>query len=412
MSNILINAYACSPNWGSEQGMAWNWIVNLSQYCNLYVITEGEFKGLIEEATDKLPHKDNLHFYYNSIPDKVRKMCWNQGDWLFYYHYRKWQKSTYRMALQIIGEHKIDIIHQLNMIGFREPGYLWKIKNMPYIWGPIGGMELIPTGYLQGASVKQKLFTYLKNILNSFQTHYSPRVRKAITRADVLIAAVIGVKDKIEQYYGKEVILINETGCYPNPSVIEDKRGKENFDILWVGKFDFRKQLGLALQTIAKVKHLKGLYFHIVGTGSDAEVIHYKLLAEQLGISAFCHWHGLIPNKEVQELMRKADLFFFTSIMEGTPHVVLEAIGNHLPVLCLNTCGQAASVNKSVGIKIQISNLIQSTDDFAKEICRLYTNRELLYSMSYACDQRQKELSWDSKAKQVVNIYNKFTYKK
>lgn len=29
MISILMNAYACSPNMGSEPGMAWNWWVNL-----------------------------------------------------------------------------------------------------------------------------------------------------------------------------------------------------------------------------------------------------------------------------------------------------------------------------------------------------------------------------------------------
>ena len=42
--NIVISAYACSPNWGSEPGMAWNWVKNLSDYYNIYLITSTEFK--------------------------------------------------------------------------------------------------------------------------------------------------------------------------------------------------------------------------------------------------------------------------------------------------------------------------------------------------------------------------------
>ena len=29
--------------WGSEPGMAWNWVNNLAKFCELYIITEGEF---------------------------------------------------------------------------------------------------------------------------------------------------------------------------------------------------------------------------------------------------------------------------------------------------------------------------------------------------------------------------------
>jgi hypothetical protein len=29
----------------------------------------------------------------------------------------------------------------LNMIGYREPGYLWKL-NVPFVWGPMGGTNV------------------------------------------------------------------------------------------------------------------------------------------------------------------------------------------------------------------------------------------------------------------------------
>ena len=121
MYSVLISAYACSPNMGSEPGMAWNWCVNLAKHCELYIITEGEFRDKIETVLPTLPQGKNMHFYYNLVSDEIRKMCWNQGDWRFYKHYRDWQWKTYLMAKEIIQQHHIDIVHQLNMIGFREP---------------------------------------------------------------------------------------------------------------------------------------------------------------------------------------------------------------------------------------------------------------------------------------------------
>ena len=87
--NVLINAYAVSPAWGSEPGMGWNWVSNLARYCNLYVITEGEWKKEIDIALESHPFKDNLHFYYLPVSDNVRMKCWNQVDWRFYFYYRK-----------------------------------------------------------------------------------------------------------------------------------------------------------------------------------------------------------------------------------------------------------------------------------------------------------------------------------
>lgn len=165
---------------GSEQGMGWNWIINLGKHCQLDVITEGEWRNEIEEALSRLPQRDNIKFHYLPVSENVRKMCWNQGDWRFYWHYRKWQRRALEKAREICESKKIDIIHQLNMIGYREPGYLWKINDVPFVWGPIGGMELMPLSYLKGVPLKQRLFNRLKNALNQIQYTYFPRVRYAI----------------------------------------------------------------------------------------------------------------------------------------------------------------------------------------------------------------------------------------
>ena len=122
MLKILINAYACSSGMGSEPGMAWNWVSNLAKYCELHIITEGEFREKIEEVVPTLEQGKNMHLYYNPVSDEIRKMCWNQGDWRFYKYYREWQWKTYLMAKDICASEHIDVLHQLNMIGFREPG--------------------------------------------------------------------------------------------------------------------------------------------------------------------------------------------------------------------------------------------------------------------------------------------------
>ena len=408
MLNILINAYACSPNWGSEPGMAWNWITNIAKYCKCFVITEGEWRKEIDEALKTHPLRDNITFYYNPVPQEVRDMCWNQGDWRFYYYYRQWQKKTLKIAEQICKEHKIDVIHQLNMVGFREPGLLWKIEGPKYVWGPIGGMENIHTTYLDGAGLKQNLFCRIKNTINSLQYTYQPNVRKAIKRSDALVAAVKGVKDVLEKVYCRESVLINETGCHidadcPTRKTID---GKQRLDLLWVGRFIYTKRLDLALRTIAEVKNLD-VCLHICGTGSEKQVAMYKQLATDLHIEDKCVWHGKVEHSKIQQMMADSDVFFFTSIMEATSTVTLEAISSCLPVLCFDTCGFGPLITEKIGRKVPISNPDKSVRDFAEHIRFLYANRELLNEMSKNEFSYRESLSWESKAKQMVDIYNK-----
>jgi len=401
MISVLISAYACSPNMGSEPGMAWNWCVNLAKYCELHIITEGEFRDKIERVLPNLPESKNIHFYYNPVSDKIRKMCWNQGDWRFYKHYKNWQKSTLAIANKIISNEKIDILHQLNMIGFREPGYLWKIQGIPFIWGPVDAKEKFPLSYLQGASFKQKRIIQLKNFLTKLQLQYSSRVKNAVKRASFVISASSNSSETFKKYFGIYSPILNETGC--NVREKEIKKREENIvlNILWVGKLDFRKQLNIAIKSIAATNN-NSLQLHIVGGGNDSI---NKNLADNLNITSKCKWYGEIHHDEVQNLMKDCDLFFFTSVAEGTPHVVLEAISNQLPVICFDTCGHGDTVNNKVGIKIPLTNPQQSVKNFAEKIDYLYHNRQVLNEMSGNCKKRQIELSWDKKAEEMVFYY-------
>lgn len=409
MLKVLINAYACSPGIGSEPGMAWNWVKNLAKFCELYIITEGEFRERIEAVVPTLEQGGNMHFYYNPVSDEIRKMCWNQGDWRFYKYYRQWQWKTYLMAKDICETEKIDVLHQLNMIGFREPGYLWKLSKengVPFVWGPIGGLKQFPTAYLKGSGLKMQLFMRLKNFLNIWQLKHEKRVDEALKTAKLLISSIPDSYRALKKYKGLESMVIPETGCFLSDDISTDRFDDEEFHIMWVGKFDFRKQLPLALQAVALAKNPK-LKLDVYGSGSVGQVEMAKRMGEELGISQQVIWHGNQKNDVIMEAMRKAQLFFFTSVNEDTSTVVLEAVSNRLPVVCFNACGMSAVIDDSVGRKIALSHPSQSAHDFARILNELEGNRALLKHLSENCKQRQMELSWEAKARKVVEEYER-----
>lgn len=409
MLKILINAYACSPGMGSEPGMAWNWVSNLAKFCELYIITEGEFREKIEEVVPTLEQGKNMHFYYNPVSEDIRKMCWNQGDWRFYKYYREWQWKTSLMAKEICSSEHIDVLHQLNMIGFREPGYLWKLSkesDVPFVWGPIGGLKQFPLAYLQGAGLKMKLFNRLKNILNVWQLKHEKRVDEALKTARLLVSSIPDSYRAIKKYKGLESIVIPETGCFLSEDIPTDKFDEKELHVMWVGKFDFRKQLPLALRAIA-IANNPNIVLDIYGGGSDEQIASAKRVADLLGITEKVVWHGNQPNDVVMNAMHKAQVFLFTSVSEDTSTVVLEAVSNRLPVLCFDACGMAAVIDDKVGRKVALSNPAQSATDFAKQLNDLEHDRNLLKQLSENCKQRQNELSWEEKAKTMVEWYEK-----
>ena len=105
--------------------------------------------------------------------------------------------------------------------------------------------------------------------------------------------------------------------------------------------------------------------------------------------------------------MQQSDVFLFTSIMDATSTVVMEAIQNHLPVVCFDTCGFGTVVDETIGVKIKLSNPEKSVKDFSSELRKLYGDRQRLDQLSDNCKERIKLFSWDYKAQRMVEIYKK-----
>jgi glycosyltransferase involved in cell wall biosynthesis len=204
--------------------------------------------------------------------------------------------------------------------------------------------------------------------------------------------------------WSKKSVVINETGCYVDKSFSKIHNQENKVDILWVGKFDFRKQLNIALDTMNYLEINQNIHLHIVGEGSEIENSYYKNYARKLNLNNII-WYGKITNIDVQKLMKKSDVFFFTSIMEATSTVVLEAIQNKLPVICFDTCGFGSVVDESIGYKIKLSDPKKSSKKFADIINNL--NKKELKMLSENCDAKIKLLSWENKAELVTQYYTK-----
>lgn len=415
MLKIVISAYACSPDMGSEQGIGWNWCLELARHCELHIITESEYQNSIETALFTLEQSGRMHFHFLPVTEKVRRMCWNQGDWRFYIYYKRWQKRAANTARSICRQEKIDILHQLNMQGFREPGYLWQVSKetgIPFVWGPIGGLKQFPMAYAKDESWKIRYFMGLKNRLNKWELKFDRRVDKAMKQASLLISSIPDSYRAIKEVKGLESVVMPDTGTFSDsggqvPDSVQNQATcpPDSFTIVWAGKFDFRKRLDLALKAIAKTEN-RQIRLKVIGSGNTKQEKEAKTLAETLDVAGQIEWMGNCPNSIVQEVMRRTDLFLFTSVNEETSTVVMEAISNSLPVLCFDCCGMSAVITDDVGIKIPLTTPEQSVDDFADTINHLYHHRELLTSMSANCKLRAEELSWERKAQQMMELYN------
>ena len=86
---IFVSAYGCEPNKGSEIGVGWHWIVEMSKYFELWVMTRASNKQNIENYLTENPIKSEIHFVYFDLPGKLR--FWKKGLRGVRLYYNLWQ---------------------------------------------------------------------------------------------------------------------------------------------------------------------------------------------------------------------------------------------------------------------------------------------------------------------------------
>lgn len=399
---ILISAYACSPKRGSEPGMAWNIVNEIGKYHEVHIITEAYKwrKGIEDKLIAEPALKENLKFYFiYKRRNKPLRKIWPPS---YYWFYKEWQKKAYFLAMELDRKEKFDIVHQLNMIGFREPGYLWKFNDKPVIWGPVGGFAQMAWSYVKDLTLKDIVYYSARNLLNSFQMKYSRRIKKMAKRSTVIISATSDAREGLLKYLKRSSLLINETGA--KPQQMKYKISRESvLKIIWVGRMEGRKAMPLALCALARLPSNVNYKFHIVGGGPRLD--QCRKMSERLGINSKCIFYGESPYAETQHIIAASDILLFTSLQEGTPHVVLEALSYGLPVICHDANGHGDVVNDKCGIKIQMVNPEKSIKWFSEAIIKLYNDRDLLERLSIGSFERARELSWESIGLQICSAY-------
>jgi len=401
---VLISAYACDPGYGSEEGMGARWVTGIAAHHDIWLLTEKDrcATAMMAYLADRPELSERIRVL--AVP---RQRYGERISFFFMYYwtYMLWQKAAFRVAQELHGEIGFDLIHQLNMIGYREPGFLWRL-NAPFVWGPIGGHAQMPWRFLKSLGRRGMVFYGIRNVLNWIQMRTSRRVRQAARRADVLITATAADQDAMARIHRRRSVLLNEQGALePGAEVVKKSwDGIRPLRLVWAGLFFPRKALNLALEAVARVRGRVPVELHVLGTGESEAV--WKASAVSLGIDSCCHWYGMVPHSDALRAIKDADVMLFTGLQEGTPSTVLEAIQGGVPVICHDACGFGAVINESCGIKIPMVSPERSVEGFAEALLSLHRNPSVLQRLSEGAIARAREQSWENKVNSMLDLYD------
>ena len=416
---VLISAYACNPSKGSEEGVGWGWINAISTYHDLWVLTAAFHRNEIERKINENPDRyRHIHFYY--VPHEPWHYRPTKG-WLFIEKswfkpfmnraYRLWQRDAFKLAISLHNEIGFDLVHQLTYVGFRFPGHLWKL-DIPFVWGPIGGLENTPWRFLPTLGMNGCLYYAGRNTTNFLHKKFLLGPKNAFRKArGGIIAATEGIRREILQWYGEDSHIICEIGPPPDiASAYSLRKPGKPLKLSWSGLHLPGKALPLLLRAVAKLPVGIDWQLDILGQGPCTQ--RWQREARELGIDSKCKWHDQLPRDRAIAIMHDSHIFVITSMKDLTSTVLLEALSQGVPVICPDHCGFSNVVTEDCGIKVPVETPRQFVSDLVTAIKRLANDEAERRRLAKGALARIKDFSWEKKAEVVDSIYRKAVEKR
>jgi glycosyltransferase involved in cell wall biosynthesis len=314
-----------------------------------------------------------------------------------------WHRRAFRLARRLHEQVRFDLVHQVNLIGFREPGYTWKL-GVPFVWGPVGGTQNYPWAFLKATHIGGALNEIVRTVVNNFQLRFSRRVRQATRKAAAVLTANSTGQRDFARAHGIEPMLLLETGLR---QVVDRPRTRSThgqpFRILWSGEFSTRKALPLLIHALAQLPD--HIHFELRVLGDGPLKARWQRLADRTEVGARTTWLGWIPLQEALKQYTWADAFAFTSLRDTSGNVVLEALGVGLPVICLAHQGVGDIVTDASGIRVPVTNPRAVIDRLTESVALLAGNPAKWEELSRGAVARARDFLWERQGERMLAIY-------
>lgn len=178
------------------------------------------------------------------------------------------------------------------------------------------------------------------------------------------------------------------------------ERGKSpKVKVLFIGRLIPRKGFHRVVYALPEVRRFAQVPFEVEVVGTGAHRGELDFLAEKLGVSDLIRYVGMVPYDQLEKSYQYADIFVLTSLSEGMPSVILEAMGCGLPIIASDVGGNNEIVHEGDN-----GYLIPGDNPhlLAEKILTLINNADMRRTMG----SRSRELALAYDWRNIMNRYN------
>ena len=398
---LLLSAYACEPDRGSEPGVGWHWVLELARLGHdVWVLTRANNQQAIERALTNLP---NVRFIYYDLPNWLAKLKKKAPILQFYYFL--WQWGAYRTARELHRQEQFDLVQHLTFGVFRHPSFMGRL-GIPFIFGPVGGGERTPFRLRMDYGVKGHLVDAARDLANVV-ARWNPWLHETFGAAHLILAKTPHTGMALPRRYHHKVRLgieIGVSGAAASPQSAPHDRG---IRFLFVGRFLYWKGMQYGLRALARLIHdVPSARLTMVGAGPEGR--RWRGLCQTLGIAHAVEWYDWMRQTELGSMYRSHHVLLFPSLHDSSGGVVLDAMSYGLPVVCFDLGGPGVLVTENCGIAVTTAGRgrQQLIAALAEAMKILADQPDTLRGVQLGALARARELTW---AKVVRQVYSEPT---
>ena len=386
---LLISAYACAPNRGSEHGSAWNWTSEAARLGeDVTVLVSPAHRDAILAATERDQALQRIRWQFPEVAfwplQQGKEPVWERTYNLL------WQREALRVARALHREQPFDLVHHLTWGGVRAPTFLGTL-GPPLIIGPVGGGETSPAGLRDRMPLRGRVLESVRDLSNA-TIELNPIVRQGLRKAGVIFARTADTKNLLSPPLRAKTYVQMELGVMPTQIGAPRPVRQAPRKLLYAGRLLYWKGVHIAVEAMAQlVANMPDAQLTIVGNGPEEARLKTEIAQRGLGANiTFVSW---MPQEQFLHLYDTHDLFVFPSLHDSTGWVVLESFCKGLPVACLNLGGPKDIVTPKCGIIVDTQGLDTSgvAARLAEELRVLLADPERLAALSVGAVARAGE---------------------
>lgn len=394
---VLLSAYACAPNQGSDPEIGWNWMQQLARRHDVWVLTRAKNRPSIEKGLEKEP-APQARFVYLDLPKPL--MFWKSWPGGIYLYYYAWQVLAWLKARRLNREIGFDRAHHVSFCTYWLPSFM-PLLPIPFVWGPVGGGESMPAGFRQACGFRGRLYERLRDLARLLGS-LDPMVRLMARRSVLTLATTAESAARLEALHCRRVEVMTCVGIPQRALAASCGLRSETqgpLRLFSAGRLLHWKGFHLTLEAIARARQVDpslDVRYDIYGSGP--ELSRLRSLKDRLALSGVVHLLDPIPRNELLRRMSGYDGLLHPSLHDSGAFVCVEAMASGCFVICLDLGGPALQVTEASGIKIAARTSEQAIADLAETIRRLARDAEARRRLSQGASERAHALSWEDKA--------------